>query len=185
MGFASVASTGLTPFASRGPQLCCRSQTTRCWARSSQDRRTSTALLRKLHARCVVSSSYRQHNAVRIVSACLAPQAAWRAAVACVEDPNVCYTALIDEQSCPRCGPLNAEGILSCCLQPCADSGPRERRELRHQEPVQGLQGVLPGLRGGRQPEHGRHALLAGELCSNPLNTLPLARQRPYCCLQF
>lgn len=38
----------------------------------------------------------------------------------------------------------------------------RERRQLRHQEPVAGLPGVLSGVCGGRQSEHGRHALLTG-----------------------
>ena len=38
----------------------------------------------------------------------------------------------------------------------------RARRQLRHQEPVARLDGLLPGLREGRRPLDGRHPLLAG-----------------------
>ena len=39
---------------------------------------------------------------------------------------------------------------------------PRARRQLRHQEPVARLAGVLPGLRQGRRALDGRHSLVAG-----------------------
>ena len=38
----------------------------------------------------------------------------------------------------------------------------RERRQLRHQEPEPRLQGLFPGVCGGRQAQHGRHALQPG-----------------------